>query len=234
MINARVLTKVYPHAAGPVNVLNGIDLDLVPGSFVAVTGASGSGKSTLLHVLGCLARATAGTYRVDGCDVAVLDDDALAALRNRAFGFVFQTSHFVDYMDLAANVALPAEYAPRADSSTARVSAQERRRATHERALALLADVGLVDRARHLPSELSGGERQRASFARALFNEPRLVLADEPTGNLDRTNADMLAATFEALAARGVAVLLVTHDERLARRAQLVYRLHEGALTRCR
>jgi putative ABC transport system ATP-binding protein len=215
--------KTYPHPSGPVSALAHVALEIPHGAFVAVTGESGSGKSTLLQILGCLDRPSSGVYRLDGRNVGTFDDAALAQLRNRCFGFVFQTSQFVDYFDLAANVALPAEYGH-----------GEPTRAARERAFRLLAEVGLAHRATHLPRELSGGERQRASVARALFHAPKIVLADEPTGNLDRDNADRLAEMFEALAANGTTVLLVTHDERLAACAALHYRLYKGALERCR
>ncbi len=227
MIRARALEKIYTRPGtlperSTVRVLDGVDLDVACGDFVAVTGASGAGKSTLLQILGCLDQPTAGRYELEGRNVTCLDDAELAALRNRALGFVFQSSHFIDYLDLVDNVALPALYAPHYGRMEARA-----------RALDLLERVGLAARVAHLPAELSGGERQRAALARALLHSPRLVLADEPTGNLDDENSVRLVELLAALCEQGAAVLLVTHDTRLASVARSRYRLEHGRLEPC-
>jgi putative ABC transport system ATP-binding protein len=222
MLDMQGLTKVYRRADSAVEVLCGLDLEIQEGEFAALMGESGSGKSTLLQIMGCLDAATAGRYRLGGQDVDGLDDQSLSRLRNRAIGFVFQTSFFVDYFDLVENVALPAAYAAHPlDAPAAR-----------RRAEALLERVGLGHRIHHHPDQLSGGERQRASLARALFFEPWVLLADEPTGNLDAANADRLADLLCELNQDGRTIVLVTHDERVAARAGSRYRLHQGVACR--
>ena len=219
MIELRGISKRYPQSSGEVEVLQGLNLKCVPGDFVSLMGASGAGKSTLLQILGCLDTPSGGSYLMDGEDISKLGEVALASIRNRRIGFVFQSSHFVDYLDLVENVALPGLY--------------ERNRITgahRKRARALLAEVGLDHRASHLPAALSGGERQRAAMARALFNSPDLILADEPTGNLDADSADRIMALLRQVQGDGRALIVVTHDARVAARAQRQLRLEHGTL----
>ncbi|MFO7675975.1 MAG: ABC transporter ATP-binding protein [bacterium] len=210
------MTKVYCAGRVEVHALRGIDLDIGRGEYVALMGPSGSGKSTLMHVIGCLDTPTAGRYQLAGRDVSALDDIELARLRNREIGFVFQSSNLLPRMPALANVQLPMVYAgtPRA--------ARERR------ARELLALVGLADRVDHRANELSGGETQRVAVARALANSPALVLADEPTGNLDtRTGAEVMAL-FDRLAGAGNTIIVVTHDEEVAARARRIVRIRDG------
>jgi putative ABC transport system ATP-binding protein len=220
VIEMRCVVKTYPRGDHAVEVLRGLDLTVAEGEFAALMGESGSGKSTLLQIMGCLDAATSGSYRLGGANVAGLGDAELSRLRNRAIGFVFQTSFFVDYFDLLENVALPAIYA----------GEPRKVPAVRGRAAELLERVGLGHRMTHRPDELSGGERQRASLARALFFDPWVLLADEPTGNLDAANAARLADLFCELNREGKTIVLVTHDERIALRAGSRYRLQAGQL----
>jgi ABC-type lipoprotein export system ATPase subunit len=219
MIRAAGLQKSYRQAERKVRVLEGLDLEIRHGEFVAIMGSSGAGKSTLLQVLGCLDAPDSGEYWLDGREVSSLGADALAAMRNRSIGFIFQSAHFVDYLDLVDNVALPAEYGPPASVDTSRARAEE-----------LLGRVGLGHRLDHRPSELSGGERQRAAVARALFTQPQLILADEPTGNLDEENTRQLTALLMDLHREGITILLVTHDPEVAAVAGRCYQLRGGRL----
>jgi ABC-type lipoprotein export system ATPase subunit len=219
VIELEHIDKSYRCDAGEVAVLKRLSLRLADGDYVAIGGESGSGKTTLLNILGCLDRADSGAVRFDGIDTAAFDDDDFARLRNRQIGFVFQTSHFVDHLDLADNVALPARYGDRGAAEPAR-----------QRALDLLDQLGLRARATHLPDQLSGGERQRAAIARAMFPRPHVLLADEPTGNLDRGNADLICDCLARLHAAGVTIVLVTHDARIAARAVRQYRLSNGTV----
>ena len=208
------LGKTYPTADGGFVALTEVDLEIAAGEFVAVTGASGSGKSTLMNLLGCLDRPTAGRYRLLGDDVATMDDDRLAALRNRQIGFVFQGFNLLPRLTLSENVALPLVYAG--------VGAAERRRRAREQ----LARVGLLDWADSFPNRISGGQQQRTAIARALINRPRLLLADEPTGNLDSHTSDEIMDLLVGLNADGVTLLVVTHEPEIAARAgrQIVFR----------
>ncbi|CAN5644407.1 ABC transporter ATP-binding protein [soil metagenome] len=209
------ISKVYP-AAVPVTALDGVSLSIEAGEFVAIMGASGSGKSTLMNLLGLLDRPTAGSYLFEDRDVARLSDGELAGIRRQRLGFVFQSFNLFGRKSALDNVALPLAFAgvPRAD----------RRR----RASVMLERVGLADRAHHRPSELSGGQQQRVAIARALVNEPALILADEPTGNLDsRTGAEILEILAD-LNDAGVTLLVVTHDELIAARAKRIIRLSDG------
>jgi len=210
--------KTYDMGEAAVRALAGVDLAIARGEMVAIVGPSGSGKTTLLEILGCLSRPTAGRYVLAGRDVAEIDDDGLARLRGHEIGFVFQSFNLLPRLTAAENVELPLAYAS--------VARRERR----GRAMDALARVGLADRARHLPTEMSGGQRQRVAVARALVNRPALVLADEPTGNLDTTTGDEILALFEALHGEGHTLVLVTHDKRIADRVPRTVSLVDGRI----
>jgi putative ABC transport system ATP-binding protein len=199
-----------------VRALAGVSLRIARGEFVAIMGSSGSGKSTLMHILGCLDAPTAGRYLLDGVDVRDISEDDLADLRNRKIGFVFQSFNLVARTTALANVELPLAYAG--------LGRRERR----ARAIAALAAVGMEDRAHHLPSELSGGQQQRAAVARAIVTDPSIVLADEPTGNLDSRSTEEILAVFARLNAEGRTVVLITHEGDVAARARRVVRLGDG------
>jgi len=205
-----------------VSVLKGVDLTVEQGQFVAVIGASGSGKSTLLHLLGGLDRPNEGTVSFDGQDLNRMRSWELNRFRNEMVGFVFQFYHLLDELDVLENVFLPTMV------SRGIVGWLATRKAARERALKLLEQLGLQDRARHKPYQLSGGERQRVAIGRALMNEPRLLLADEPTGNLDSTTGNGILKVLERLHQAGQTIVMVTHDERVARRAQRVITLADG------
>jgi putative ABC transport system ATP-binding protein len=196
--------KTYAEGEAAVHALAGVSLEIEQGEGVAIVGASGSGKSTLMHVLGCLDRPTAGHYRLVGHDVAQLDDDALSAIRNRHIGFVFQSFNLIPTLTVLANVEVPLFYAG--------VPLRER----HRRCLCWIEAVGLRQRAHHRPNELSGGERQRAAIARALVSDPLLILADEPTGNLDSATGAEIMRLFVDLNRAGRTIVMVTHDPRVA------------------
>ena len=210
--------RVYPSGSGPVAALRGIDLRIEPGEFVALVGPSGCGKSTLLNVVGCLDRPTAGTLRIDGVDTSELDEDQLAQLRNRKIGFVFQHYNLLPRMTAIRNVELPMLYAG--------VPREERR----QRALEGLERVGLSHRVHHTPAQLSGGESQRVAVARALSLDPSLILADEPTGNLDSRTGEEIMAMFLELHGKGHTILMVTHSPEMAERAGRIVRVKDGQL----
>lgn len=213
MIRASNLTREFTQGDERILALKDFSLTVAKGEFVALMGESGAGKSTLLQILGCLDVPSSGDYFLDGERVSALDETALARIRNRTVGFVFQTSHFVDYLNLLDNVALPGFY-------------RDQQLARHrQRGAQLLDQVGLGHRFNHRPAELSGGEKQRAAIARALFNEPQLILADEPTGNLDRANSEQITALFQKLHQQGLTILMVTHDQRVAACAQRIVQL---------
>jgi putative ABC transport system ATP-binding protein len=220
LIDARDLEKVYAAGAVAVRALDGVSLRVEAGESLAIVGSSGSGKSTLMHVLGCLDRPTRGSYRLAGEEVARLDRDRLAAIRNRTLGFVFQSFQLLPRTSALENVELPLLYAG--------VAAHER----HRRATAALERVGLGDRAGHLPSQLSGGQQQRVAIARALVNEPRLILADEPTGNLDTRTSLEILGLFQGLVADGITLLLVTHEAEVAACAARVVEMRDGRIVR--
>jgi putative ABC transport system ATP-binding protein len=199
-----------------VRALAGVSLRIARGEFVAIMGSSGSGKSTLMHILGCLDAPTAGRYLLDGVDVRDIAEDDLADLRNRKIGFVFQSFNLVARTTALANVELPLAYAG--------LGRRERR----ARATAALAAVGMEDRLHHLPSELSGGQQQRAAVARAIVTDPAIVLADEPTGNLDSHSTEEILRVFARLNAEGRTVVLITHESDVAARARRVVRLADG------
>ncbi len=220
LVELRDVTKVYRLRSVAVRALQGIRLQVYPGEFVAIMGPSGSGKSTLLNLIGCLDRPTEGSCLVDGQDTSHLSDDALSELRNRKVGFVFQMFNLLPRLTALQNVELPMLYAG--------VPPVVRRR----RAVELLARVGLGDRLHHRPHELSGGEQQRVAIARALANGPAIVLADEPTGNLDSRAGEEVLALFQELNRGGVTVLLVTHDREVAEHARRIVTLRDGRVVR--
>jgi putative ABC transport system ATP-binding protein len=212
------VAKTYARGSREVTALEGVTLTIDEGEAVAIMGPSGSGKSTLLSLLGCLDRPTRGEYRLDGRLVSALDDDDLSRIRNRRIGFVFQSFHLIPQLTVAENVETPLLYGGVPDGEARR------------RALRALDRVGLVPRADHRPAELSGGEAQRAAVARALVTEPRLLLADEPTGNLDSATGEEVASLLESVHRDGRTVIVVTHNEVLARRARRVVRLRDGRI----
>jgi putative ABC transport system ATP-binding protein len=212
------LTKTYPVAGGGFTALADVDLTIASGEFVAVTGASGSGKSTLMNLLGCLDRPTAGEYRLLGTPVATMDDDRLAAMRNRQIGFVFQGFNLLPRLTLSENVALPLVYAG--------VAAPERAR----RARAELARVGLAPWADAYPNRISGGQQQRTAIARALVNRPQLLLADEPTGNLDSHTSGEIMDLLGELNGAGVTLIVVTHETDIAARARRRISFRDGRI----
>jgi putative ABC transport system ATP-binding protein len=218
LVALRDVARVYPRGASQVVALAGVSLAIRAGEKLAIMGPSGSGKTTLLSILGCLDRPSSGEHLFEGRSVASLDDDALSRLRNRSVGFVFQAFHLIPQLTVAENVETPLLYA--------NVALDEWR----PRALAALEQVSLAHRADHRPSELSGGEAQRAAIARALVTAPRLLLADEPTGNLDSATGEEIAALIDRLHAQGATVVLVTHNEALGRRAERVLRLRDGRI----
>ncbi|MGD0053007.1 MAG: ABC transporter ATP-binding protein [Vulcanimicrobiaceae bacterium] len=218
VIDVREVTKVYQLGAVRVDALRGVSFRIARGEYVAIMGPSGSGKSTLMNLLGCLDRPTSGRYLLDGVDVSALGDDALANIRLRKLGFVFQGFNLLARTSALRNVGLPLFYAG--------LGGRER----DARAAAELAAVGLADRADHKPSELSGGQQQRVAIARALVNNPAVLLADEPTGNLDSQTSEELMALFGELHAAGRTIIMVTHDEEVARHAKRIVRLRDGRI----
>lgn len=216
LIELEKVTKVYRSGEVKVEALRGISLSIEAGEFMAVVGASGSGKTTLLDIWGCLSRPTSGSYRFAGQEVSGLDDEELARIRNHSIGFVFQIFHLLPRQTALANVELPLFYAGMRPS--------ERR----QQALAALSAVGLPDRIRHTPAQLSGGQQQRVAMARALVNRPDLILADEPTGNLDSQSGKEVLDLLTSLHRQGHTIVLVTHDRELALRAHRIITLRDG------
>jgi putative ABC transport system ATP-binding protein len=208
--------KTYRMGEIEVHALQGINLLINKGEFVSIMGPSGCGKSTMMHILGCLDRPTSGHVLLDGVDVDELDDNNLAGIRNNKVGFVFQTFNLLPKLNAIENIELPLIYAG--------VRLEERRK----RALDLLEIVGLKDRANHKPSELSGGQSQRVAVARALINNPSMILADEPTGNLDSKSGDEIIHLFSELNARGNTIIMVTHDQDIANHGKRIVRLKDG------
>ena len=218
LIRARELRKTYHVGGQVVHALDGLDLDIGTNEYVALMGPSGSGKSTLMNMLGCLDSPTSGTYTLNGQDVSRLEDDALADIRNREIGFVFQTFNLLPRYTALENVALPMVYA--GFSKAERIS----------RAQEVLHQVGLGDRMDHRPNELSGGQRQRVAVGRALVMRPSIILADEPTGNLDSATSEEVMELFGDIQKAGNTVILVTHEEDIAAYAHRVIRLRDGRL----
>src|SRR6202171_4516938 len=216
VIDIENITKHYIMGEETVRALRGVSLQIHRNEYLAVMGPSGSGKSTLMNMLGCLDTPTTGRYEFNGREVAAMGDDELAEIRNREIGFVFQTFNLLPRSTGFENVELPLIYA--------NVSADERRL----RAEKAMEAVGLGDRMYHKPNELSGGQRQRVAIARALVNHPSIILADEPTGNLDSKTGDEIMALFEELYARGHTLIVVTHEENMPRPARRIVRLHDG------
>ena len=217
MIEIENITKVYQMGETEVRALDGVSLKIEDGEWVAITGPSGSGKSTLMAILGCLDSPTSGSYQLDGIDVAKMRDDQLAAVRNKKIGFVFQQFNLLSRTSALENVALPLLYA----------SGNHRR----DRATAALAAVGLSDRMGHRPNELSGGQQQRVAIARALVTEPSILLADEPTGNLDsKTGKEIMTLFSDLHRTRGITVIFVTHDPSIAANAQRVIHINDGVV----
>jgi putative ABC transport system ATP-binding protein len=204
--------------AETIHALRGVSLEIERGDYVAIMGPSGSGKSTLMNVLGCLDTPTAGLYELNGVNVSEMDDNQLAEVRNKEIGFVFQTFNLLPRATALRNVELPLVYSGR--------NAVERREAARR----MLTEVGLADRVHHKPNEMSGGQRQRVSIARALVNGPSILLADEPTGNLDSKTGAEIMALFEALSGKGNTILVVTHEEDIARHARRIIRLRDGLI----
>jgi putative ABC transport system ATP-binding protein len=218
VISLRGITRDFQLGAQTVHVLKGIDLDIKQGEYVALMGPSGSGKSTLMNLLGCLDTPTAGSYTLAGRDVSRMDDNDLAAVRNKEIGFVFQTFNLIPRQTAVQNVALPLVYAGKTKEE--RVT----------RAEEVLMQVGLADRMDHRPNQLSGGQRQRVAIARALVNTPSMILADEPTGNLDSTTSVEIMRLFDDIHKAGNTLVVVTHEEEIARHAHRIIRLRDGQI----
>ena len=218
VIDIQGITKTYVNGKLSVPVLHGIDLQVNKGEFVSIMGPSGSGKSTFMNILGCLDRPTTGSYRLNGDEVATLSDDELAFVRNKQIGFVFQSFNLLTKLTALENVALPMIYAGMDKKSR------------NERAAALLSSVGLGDRMDHLPSELSGGQRQRVAIARALANNPAIIMADEPTGNLDSKSTIVVMNIFRGLYDEGRTIILVTHEPEIATYASRNVVLRDGLI----
>ncbi len=218
LINIKKLTRDFQLGNEIINVLKGIDLQINKGEYVALMGPSGSGKSTLMNLLGCLDTPTSGTYVLNGKDVSMMHDDDLAEIRNKEIGFVFQTFNLLPRTTALDNVALPMIYAG--------FSKSER----NERATEVLTQVNLSDRMDHQPNQLSGGQRQRVAIARALVNKPSIILADEPTGNLDSKTSVEIMNLFNGIHKNGNTVILVTHEEDIAKYAHRIIRLRDGII----
>jgi len=218
LIEMEELFRIYELGPQTIYALRGVNLKIDRGEYVAIMGPSGSGKSTLMNIVGCLDTPTSGRYLLDGIAVETMTDDELAAVRNRKIGFVFQTFNLLARASALHNVELPLVYA--------KVDRKDRR----ERAIQVLEDVGLGDRLNHQPNELSGGQRQRVAIARALVNKPSLLLADEPTGNLDSQTGREILDLFRELSTKGNSIIMVTHEDDVAREAQRVIHIRDGKI----
>ncbi len=218
LIQLRDVKKIYQMGSETVRALDGVTLDVFPNEYVAVMGPSGSGKSTMMNIIGCLDTPTSGSYHLRGQNVGDMTDDELAEIRNREVGFVFQTFNLLPRVNCLQNVELPLIYSGK------------KRNQRREMAELALENVGLGDRMDHKPNELSGGQRQRVAVARALVNNPSLLLADEPTGNLDTRTGDEIMILFETLYRRGNTLMVVTHEEDIARHARRIIRLRDGLI----
>ncbi len=218
VIKIRQITRDFKMGGEVLRVLKGLDLDIEKGEYVALMGPSGSGKSTLMNILGCLDTATSGTYELSGVNVSTMTDDELAEIRNKEIGFIFQTFNLLPRTTALENVALPMIYAGATKAERTK------------RAQKVLEDVGLGDRMDHRPNELSGGQRQRVAVGRALVNNPSIILADEPTGNLDSKTSEEIMNLIDAIHQSGNTVILVTHEEDIAQRAKRVIRLRDGMI----
>jgi putative ABC transport system ATP-binding protein len=218
LIGIRELHRVYEVGTEKVHALDGVNLDIEPNEYVAIMGPSGSGKSTLMNLIGCLDTPTSGSYRLKDQEISKLSDDELARIRNQEIGFVFQTFNLLARADVLHNVELPLVYAG--------IKHEERRRRARE----TIELVGLTDRIKHRPNELSGGQRQRVAIARALVNKPSIILADEPTGNLDTHTGTEIMAAFQRIWQQGSTVILVTHEADIAAHARRVVRMRDGKI----